>query len=141
MDPTNAEKCKNACLPFSSSPISFAFTVWLLILFNNQIIILILFSHRRNKWKLDDFDIGRALGKGKFGNVYLAREKISKFVVALKVCTVSFFDIAFRINHKLLLSLLLFFSLLLTRSAQICDGKSITLECLRVIIYQQPSII
>ncbi|XP_015918512.1 aurora kinase C [Parasteatoda tepidariorum] len=37
------------------------------------------------KWTLDDFDIGRPLGKGKFGNVYLAREKRTKFVVALKV--------------------------------------------------------
>ena len=36
-------------------------------------------------WTLDDFDIGRPLGKGKFGNVYLAREKKSKYVVALKV--------------------------------------------------------
>jgi serine/threonine protein kinase len=39
----------------------------------------------RKKWMLADFDIGRALGKGKFGNVYLAREKNSKFIVALKV--------------------------------------------------------
>ena len=37
------------------------------------------------RWKLDDFDIGRPLGKGKFGNVYLAREKKSKYIVALKV--------------------------------------------------------
>lgn len=37
------------------------------------------------RWSLKDFDIGRPLGKGKFGNVYLAREKSSKFVVALKV--------------------------------------------------------
>ncbi|GLD98260.1 hypothetical protein PINS_up006957 [Pythium insidiosum] len=36
-------------------------------------------------WKLSDFDIGKPLGKGKFGNVYLAREKKSKYVVALKV--------------------------------------------------------
>eukprot|EP00958_Prasinococcus_capsulatus_P025101 scaffold4116_cov338-Prasinococcus_capsulatus_cf.AAC.6 len=36
-------------------------------------------------WKLSDFDIGKPLGRGKFGNVYLAREKESKFVVALKV--------------------------------------------------------
>lgn len=34
---------------------------------------------------LQDFEVGRALGKGKFGNVYLAREKKSKFIVALKV--------------------------------------------------------
>jgi len=36
-------------------------------------------------WKLSDFEIGKPLGKGKFGNVYLAREKKSKYVVALKV--------------------------------------------------------
>ncbi|XP_053119835.1 aurora kinase B [Hemicordylus capensis] len=34
---------------------------------------------------IHDFEIGRPLGKGKFGNVYLAREKESKFIVALKV--------------------------------------------------------
>ena len=38
-----------------------------------------------NKWTLEDFDIGRPIGKGKFGNVYLAREKASKYIVALKV--------------------------------------------------------
>lgn len=37
------------------------------------------------KWSLENFDIGKALGKGKFGNVYLAREKSSGFIVALKV--------------------------------------------------------
>ena len=40
-------------------------------------------SERR--WQLSDFDIGKPLGKGKFGNVYLAREKGHKFIVALKV--------------------------------------------------------
>jgi len=40
-------------------------------------------NHKR--WTLSDFDIGKPLGNGKFGNVYLAREKQSKFVVALKV--------------------------------------------------------
>ena len=39
----------------------------------------------KNRWQLSDFEIGRPLGKGKFGNVYLAREKRSKFIVALKV--------------------------------------------------------
>ena len=39
----------------------------------------------RKKWSLEDFDIGKPLGKGKFGNVYLAREKQSKYIVALKV--------------------------------------------------------
>jgi len=37
------------------------------------------------KWSIDDFEIGRPLGKGKFGHVYLAREKKTKFIVALKV--------------------------------------------------------
>lgn len=34
---------------------------------------------------MDNFEIGRPLGRGKFGNVYLSREKQSKFMVALKV--------------------------------------------------------
>ncbi|XP_012370374.2 aurora kinase A-like [Octodon degus] len=42
-------------------------------------------STRSRQWTLEDFDIGRPLGKGKFGNVYLAREKQSKFILALKV--------------------------------------------------------
>mmetsp|Transcript_9062 Transcript_9062/g.13538 ORF Transcript_9062/g.13538 Transcript_9062/m.13538 type:complete len:188 (-) Transcript_9062:452-1015(-) len=36
-------------------------------------------------WTLSDFDIGRRLGEGKFGRVYLAREKRSKYIVAIKV--------------------------------------------------------
>jgi len=39
----------------------------------------------RKKWYLEDFEIGRPLGKGKFGNVYLAREKNTKYIIALKV--------------------------------------------------------
>ncbi|KAF7481421.1 hypothetical protein GHT09_007223 [Marmota monax] len=34
---------------------------------------------------INDFEIGRPLGKGKFGNVYLARLKENHFIVALKV--------------------------------------------------------
>lgn len=36
-------------------------------------------------FSIRDFEVGRALGKGKFGNVYLARENNSKYIVALKV--------------------------------------------------------
>ncbi len=55
-------------------------------------------------WNLDDFEIGcgctlqyvrahrcggahsgKALGKGKFGNVYLARERSTQYITALKV--------------------------------------------------------
>ncbi|CAI5490060.1 unnamed protein product [Closterium sp. Naga37s-1] len=42
-------------------------------------------SGEEHRWSLEDFDIGRPLGRGKFGSVYLAREKKSKFIVALKV--------------------------------------------------------
>ena len=42
-------------------------------------------QQQEKQWKMTDFDIGKPLGKGKFGNVYLAREKQSKYVVALKV--------------------------------------------------------
>ncbi|TDH67545.1 hypothetical protein CCR75_006925 [Bremia lactucae] len=36
-------------------------------------------------WSLSDFEIGRELGAGKFGQVYRAREKNSHMIVALKV--------------------------------------------------------
>ncbi|KAI9493091.1 serine/threonine-protein kinase 6 [Zychaea mexicana] len=42
-------------------------------------------SQEQKQWSLSDFEIGRPLGKGNFGQVYLAREKESGFVVALKV--------------------------------------------------------
>ncbi|XP_045491722.1 aurora kinase A-B [Colias croceus] len=42
-------------------------------------------EEKKKQWSISDFDLGRPLGKGKFGNVYLAREKESHYVVALKV--------------------------------------------------------
>ncbi|XP_072239215.1 aurora kinase A [Leuresthes tenuis] len=42
-------------------------------------------SASKKRWSLENFDIGRPLGKGKFGNVYLARERQTKFILALKV--------------------------------------------------------
>ncbi|KAL5079093.1 hypothetical protein RYX36_007514, partial [Vicia faba] len=39
----------------------------------------------QREWSFSDFEIGKPLGKGKFGRVYVAREVKSKFVVALKV--------------------------------------------------------
>ncbi|KAJ3357100.1 spindle assembly checkpoint kinase [Entophlyctis luteolus] len=44
-----------------------------------------LYAPQERHWSLQDFDVGRALGKGKFGRVYLAREKSSGYVVALKI--------------------------------------------------------
>jgi len=37
------------------------------------------------KWSVSDFTIGKALGRGKFGNVYMAKEKMTKCSLALKV--------------------------------------------------------
>ncbi|KAG8044434.1 hypothetical protein GUJ93_ZPchr0232g33688 [Zizania palustris] len=42
-------------------------------------------SQEEKRWVLPDFDIGKPLGRGKFGHVYLAREKRSNHIVALKV--------------------------------------------------------
>jgi aurora kinase, other len=36
-------------------------------------------------WRLEDFDVGKSLGRGKFGRVYVARERQSQVTVALKV--------------------------------------------------------
>lgn len=41
------------------------------------------------RWCLDDFEIGKPLGRGKFGKVYLARERRTKYIVALKVLSKS----------------------------------------------------
>ena len=35
-------------------------------------------ARKGKQWSLDDFEIGKPLGRGKFGSVYLAREKRSK---------------------------------------------------------------
>ncbi|XP_044258158.1 aurora kinase C-like [Tribolium madens] len=36
------------------------------------------------EWSLNDFELGRRLGRGKFGRVFIAREKKTGFIVALK---------------------------------------------------------
>jgi serine/threonine protein kinase len=41
-------------------------------------------AKRGQKWSLKDFEIGKPLGQGKFGRVYLAREINTKFIVAIK---------------------------------------------------------
>ncbi|KAL1223618.1 Serine/threonine-protein kinase Aurora-3 [Cardamine amara subsp. amara] len=52
------------------------------------------------QWSLADFEIGRPLGKGKFGRVYLAREAKSKFIVALKVLFKEQIE-KYKIHHQL----------------------------------------
>ena len=42
-------------------------------------------AKRGKQWSLEDFEIGKPLGRGKFGSVYLARERKTKYIVALKV--------------------------------------------------------
>lgn len=39
----------------------------------------------RYNWSKKDFDLGVALGKGKFGRVYIARERRTEFMVAMKI--------------------------------------------------------
>lgn len=36
-------------------------------------------------WSIENFEIGRPLGNGRFGHVYLAREKKTQFLLVLKV--------------------------------------------------------
>ncbi|KAG0470750.1 hypothetical protein HPP92_017450 [Vanilla planifolia] len=42
-------------------------------------------SIEEKRWTLNDFEIRKPLGRGKFGHVYLAREKKSNHIVAIKV--------------------------------------------------------
>ena len=37
------------------------------------------------EWSKDDFELGAALGRGKFGRVFVAREKKTQFMVAMKM--------------------------------------------------------
>lgn len=46
----------------------------------------------RRKWCLEDFEIGKPLGRGKFGNVYTARAVSSGCVIALKVMSKASMD-------------------------------------------------
>lgn len=39
----------------------------------------------RGNWQLDDFEMGHQLGQGAFGAVWVARERTSQYIVALKV--------------------------------------------------------
>jgi Protein kinase domain len=41
------------------------------------------------RWTLEDLDFGKPLGKGAFGNVYMAREKRSGYLVAIKIIEIS----------------------------------------------------
>ncbi|XP_031269669.1 serine/threonine-protein kinase Aurora-3 isoform X1 [Pistacia vera] len=52
------------------------------------------------QWSLKDFEIGKPLGKGKFGRVYLAREVKSKYIVALKIIFKEQIE-KYRIHHQL----------------------------------------
>ncbi|KAF2282653.1 hypothetical protein GH714_043763 [Hevea brasiliensis] len=55
---------------------------------------------RKRQWSLQDFEIGKPLGKGKFGRVYLTRELKSKYIVALKVIFKEQIE-KYRIHHQL----------------------------------------
>lgn len=37
---------------------------------------------------IKNFDIGRKLGKGRFGNVYVAQDKATKFTLAIKIINI-----------------------------------------------------
>ena len=42
-------------------------------------------NKKEKTWKMDDFQLGKALGKGRFGNVYIAKEKKSNYVVGKSI--------------------------------------------------------
>lgn len=58
-------------------------------------------NNKPYKWNIDDFEIGCPLGRGKFGRVYLAREKTTHVMVALKMLFKSEI-VKGRMEHQLL---------------------------------------
>lgn len=75
-----------------------------------------------SNWSIDMFDIGKPIGRGGFGKVYLAREKKNNLIVALKVIRKSKvsknyahilareIEIQGRLSHKNILKLFGYFS-------------------------------
>ncbi|BAT96174.1 Serine/threonine-protein kinase [Vigna angularis] len=57
-------------------------------------------ENSKQNWSLQDFEIGKPLGRGKFGRVYVAREVKSNFVVALKIIFKEQID-KYKIHHQL----------------------------------------
>jgi len=57
-------------------------------------------ANARKLWTREDFEIGKPLGKGKFGRVYLAREKKTKFIVALKTLSIKQL-VKYGVEHQL----------------------------------------
>ena len=53
-----------------------------------------------NRWTIDDFEVGKPLGRGKFGRVYMARERNSHFIIALK-CISKNKLIKWNVEHQL----------------------------------------
>jgi hypothetical protein len=53
-----------------------------------------------NRWSIDDFEVGKPLGRGKFGRVYMARERQNNFIVALK-CISKEKLIKWNVEHQL----------------------------------------
>jgi len=53
-----------------------------------------------NRWSIDDFEVGKPLGRGKFGRVYMARERNSQYIVALK-CISKNKLIKWNVEHQL----------------------------------------
>jgi len=75
------------------------------------------------KWSLKDFQIGTPLGRGKFGRVYLAREKNTHYMVAIKLLiksellkhamqhqVIREIEIQTRLNHPNILPLFTYFN-------------------------------
>ncbi|VDM58201.1 unnamed protein product [Angiostrongylus costaricensis] len=62
-------------------PYDFASMLMILDVFDNHLPV------EQRTFRLEDFEVGRPLGKGKFGSVYLARLKENGFFVALKIRT------------------------------------------------------
>lgn len=54
---------------------------------NNNIIATIIPKKyiAQNLWSIEDFEIGKKLGSGRFGKVYLVRERKTHFICALKI--------------------------------------------------------
>lgn len=51
----------------------------------NKNAVRLLNARKQQELSIDNFTIGKRLGKGRFGNVYMAQDKATNFLFAMKV--------------------------------------------------------
>jgi serine/threonine protein kinase len=102
-------------------------------------------AKEQRRWTLNDFDIGKPLGRGKFGHVYLAREKtVSVHFLALILFLKSHFENLYAkpLNYMwLMLNFILQFIIVVDLCCLLLLSFMCLLKCIIVVMIQSNHIV